>query len=373
MSERLKKEIEKIDIPINLDDIVQKGVQRAKLENQKPNPQPVVSKHQFKPYLISLIAVAVLALLLFPAFQSLDNEKETINGSIVQEQLNDGETQLTEEMHQRISDYIVWRYQQSEAQQTDVQFEVHKVYGTLQEGDATTVYMWSYYNSFNLASRNEEVTGASLPVTVVLQNVAGEYKVIQYEEAQDGSLYVESIKKMFPEKYVEEALEQPGNIGELQEEMQQKVTSWLNEQKDESNQNSPATESESTMFDLTGEEAKAYSEFQQDFNTEHLSGLSPINIAKLYIFAGFEKKYNVQYALYTDREEYIMWSEEEDLKIPESDRGNFEIYKNIDEGTFIETSDHTGYIEFYINEELMGFQMIKNADGIWQVSFMPIQ
>ncbi|KGR78057.1 hypothetical protein CD29_12960 [Ureibacillus manganicus DSM 26584] len=155
--------------------------------------------------------------------------------------------------------------------------------------------------------------------------------------------------------------------------MKEKVNVWLEDEESGSNQNTTNPESESTIFDLRSEEAKAYYEFQQDLNTDHLYGLSPINIARLYIFAGYEKKYDVQYALYTDREEYIMWSKEEHIEIPESERGSFELYRNIEEGTFIETSDHTGYIKFFIEGELMGFQMIKNEDGIWQVSFMPLQ
>lgn len=364
MSDRLKQEIEKITIPKNLDESVLKGVQRAKLENTHSERNS--SRRHFKPYLISLLAVAVIGILLFPVIQSLDSGTEQIQGSVVNENIIDGDSEVTEEMHQIISDYII--NQRDSIQQTDVQFEVHIVYGTLQEGDTTTVYMWSYFNSFNKATGKEEVTGASLPVKITLQKIDGSYKVTHYEEAQDGSLYVESIKTMFPEQYVDEALQQPENMKELLVEMQEKVDAWFDEVNKESHQ-----EKEASIFDLTSEEAKAYYEFQQDLNTDHLYGLSPINIARLYIFAGYEGKYDVQYALYTDREEYIMWSKEEHLNIPDSERGSFEIYININEGTFIETSDHTGYIKFFINGDPMGFQMIKNEDGIWQVSFMPIQ
>ncbi|SDN22480.1 hypothetical protein [Bacillus sp. OK048] len=54
-------------------------------------------------------------------------------------------------------------------------------------------------------------------------------------------------------------------------------------------------------FKLTSNEEKAYENFQNDFNLTHLNGLEPISIAKLYVKAGFERKYAVQYALYTDR------------------------------------------------------------------------
>ncbi|MFY3790148.1 hypothetical protein ACOQFO_00240 [Ureibacillus sp. MALMAid1270] len=372
MSDQLKKEMEKIEIPKNLNDSVLKGVQRAKLENLQEEKK--YSKRQFKPYIITLLAVAVIAILLLPAIQSLDfgleegisqgtNENET-------QIITNGDSNLTEDMHQLISDYIIWHYQHNQDQQTDVQFEVHKVYGTSQEGDTIKVYMWSYYNSFNRATGNEEVRGASLPVTLTLEKIGGDYKVTEIREAQDGSQYVDSIKTMFPEQYVEEALQQPNNMSGLIEEMQEKVNAWLNEE-EESNED--RTTDESTLFDLKSEEGKGYGEFQQDLNPMHLYGLDPVSIAKLYVLAGYEKKYDVQYALYTNREEYIMWSAEDDQKIPEKDRGSVEIFKNIDKGTFIQTSDYTGYIEFYVGEELLGFQMIKNEDGIWQVAFMPLQ
>jgi len=132
-----------------------------------------------------------------------------------------------------------------------------------------------------------------------------------------------------------------------------------------------------SLFELTAKEEEVYSVFQKDLNLKHLIGLEPISVAKLYVKAGIDKKYDVQYALYTDREGYVQWSEEEDEKIPDSDRGSKEQtikkFNNIDKGTFIKTSDYRGYIEYDTGEETIGFQMIKNEDDIWQVSFMPIQ
>lgn len=134
---------------------------------------------------------------------------------------------------------------------------------------------------------------------------------------------------------------------------------------------------ESTLFELTTEEREIYTKFQKDLNIEHISGLDPVSVAKLYVQAGVDKNYDVEYALYTDREEYVQWSKEEDQNIPESDRGSKELhikqFRNIDKGTFIQTSDYEGYIEYDTGEGKKGFNMIKNADGTWQVSFLPIQ
>lgn len=134
---------------------------------------------------------------------------------------------------------------------------------------------------------------------------------------------------------------------------------------------------ELTLFQLSANEEEIYSHFQKDLNLQHLSGLEPITIAKFYILAGFDKKYDIQYALYTDRADHVQWSIEDDRKIPETDRGSDEQiikqFKNIDKGTFVQTSDFEGYIEYDSGEGTNGFQMIKNENGIWQVSFLPIQ
>ncbi|MBW8351293.1 RNA polymerase subunit sigma [Bacillus sp. IITD106] len=133
-------------------------------------------------------------------------------------------------------------------------------------------------------------------------------------------------------------------------------------------------------FELTPDEEKAYNHFQSTLDVSYLEGLGPISIAKLYIKAGFDKKYNVQYALYTDRPGYVQWSKEEDEKIPVSDRGtneqNFERYKNIDKGKFVQTKEYEGYIEYDSsdNSEIKsGFNMIKSENGVWKVAFTPIQ
>lgn len=132
-----------------------------------------------------------------------------------------------------------------------------------------------------------------------------------------------------------------------------------------------------TALELSPIEEERYVSFTKDLDVKHLEGLEPISVAKMYVQSVFDEKYKVQYALYTDREELIQWSEEEDESMPKSDRGTIEqnnkLFNNIDEGEFIQTSDYEGYIKYGSDEEVKGFQMIKNEDGIWQVAFMPIQ
>jgi hypothetical protein len=133
-------------------------------------------------------------------------------------------------------------------------------------------------------------------------------------------------------------------------------------------------------FELTQEEQKIYSELQIDLSEQHMKNLPPISVAKIYVQSQFDENYDVTYALYTDRNDHIRWTKEEDDLIPESDRGTREqllkTYTNMDKGVFIETSDYEGYIEYQSNKEgnsKSGFQMVKDEDGIWNVGYMPIQ
>ncbi|ANX11026.1 RNA polymerase subunit sigma [Fictibacillus arsenicus] len=133
-------------------------------------------------------------------------------------------------------------------------------------------------------------------------------------------------------------------------------------------------------FTLTPAEEVIYQKFLQDLDEQHLKGLNPVSISKLYVQAQLDKRYNAVYALYTDREGYVQWTKEDDERIPESDRGTIintlTTYNNIDSGNFIPDGDHNGYIEYEASQNAdakSGFKMVKDEDGIWNVSFMPIQ
>jgi hypothetical protein len=137
-------------------------------------------------------------------------------------------------------------------------------------------------------------------------------------------------------------------------------------------------------FKLSAKEQEVYNNFQKDLNEQHLKGLEPISIAKLYVQAQLDDRNDVVYALYTDRDGHVQWTKEEHEKTPDSHRGTNEqtlkTYNHIESGKFIQTSDFEGYIEYQLDkdgedkaENKSGFKMIKDDDGIWNVSFMPIQ
>lgn len=133
-------------------------------------------------------------------------------------------------------------------------------------------------------------------------------------------------------------------------------------------------------FKLSVKEQEVYNNFQKDLDEQQLKELEPISIAKLYVQARLDNKNDVVYALYTDKNGHVQWSKDEDEKIPNSDRGIREqilkTFNNIENGKFVQTNDFEGYIEYQSSEDAKsksGFKMIKDDDGIWNVSFQPIQ
>ncbi|MEH7885665.1 hypothetical protein V7654_15300 [Bacillus sp. JJ1609] len=134
---------------------------------------------------------------------------------------------------------------------------------------------------------------------------------------------------------------------------------------------------DTTAFQLTEAEKTAYNWFKLDHDFDSLKKLSPISIAKLYVQSGIDGDAETEYALYTTRPEYVMWSKEEHIKFSDSDRTTaaqkLSALGGIQDGKFVETSDFEGYISFENANGSQGFRMIKDPDGIWKVAFMAIQ
>ncbi|MCA1054073.1 hypothetical protein LCM10_03665 [Rossellomorea aquimaris] len=146
-----------------------------------------------------------------------------------EQNLKDGDEQITEAMDAAISDYILEKNEDAFAP-TEKQFEVHRVYGTSETQGTISVYMWSYYGGFNRATGTETQSGHSMPLVIRMSKNNDEYSVIEYIEPEDGSRYQPSLKKMFPRRYLKFAERDAGNLGELQKEMDKKVKRWLESQ-----------------------------------------------------------------------------------------------------------------------------------------------
>lgn len=132
-----------------------------------------------------------------------------------------------------------------------------------------------------------------------------------------------------------------------------------------------------SKFELTEEENAAYRIFKINHDSKALKNLSPLSIAKLYVQSDLDNDPETQYAFYTTRTDYIRWTKEEHLLFAKKDNTSkdviLESLGGIQNGTFHKTSDFEGYISFENKHGSQGFQMLMDPDGIWKVSFMPIQ
>ncbi|HBH12942.1 MAG TPA: hypothetical protein DDX29_07490 [Clostridiales bacterium] len=142
------------------------------------------------------------------------------------------------------------------------------------------------------------------------------------------------------------------------------------------------TDSTESFMDLTDNELNAYNSFKESYNDMALTGLSPLSIMKLYLHAEKIKDYDTQYELYTRDEDQVMWTKEEHLNIPESDRvKDFGIFEKatrrtvtINEGEAIVSWYSTHDSDEY-NEDAWqyGFRLTMDDNGIWRVGFLPMQ
>ncbi|THE12706.1 hypothetical protein E1I69_09935 [Bacillus timonensis] len=133
-------------------------------------------------------------------------------------------------------------------------------------------------------------------------------------------------------------------------------------------------------LELNEQERTAYEAFKVDHNPEALRNLGPISVAKIYIQANADGDQETSYALYTTREDRVMWSKEEDKKYWEQenretrDPENYKkSYYGLGSGTFQQENEFEGYITYRNKNGDQFFSMVKDENGVWKVSFMPIQ
>lgn len=138
------------------------------------------------------------------------------------------------------------------------------------------------------------------------------------------------------------------------------------------------------LTQLTLYEQEKYEEFKSSYIDDVLVGLKPISICKMYLHASLVKDYETEYELYTTNEAYVLWSKEEDNKIPNEHRlQEFDVYKDIyDVGIIFSESNSeqatitwkskNGYVDEKLGAITYGFSLVKDGD-VWKVNFLPMQ
>lgn len=128
---------------------------------------------------------------------------------------------------------------------------------------------------------------------------------------------------------------------------------------------------------LTDEELDTYNVLKNGADRTVLQILSPLQITRLYWLAEITGERRLQYKLYTTQSQMVMWTyEEQQAFLPfdtESLSTAIELFKTASQGEFVATSANSGYISFQSGGHELGFQLIRNDNGMWEVAFMPLQ
>lgn len=131
------------------------------------------------------------------------------------------------------------------------------------------------------------------------------------------------------------------------------------------------------QLNLSEQELTVYETFKQTNDKSILKGLSPLNIARLYMLAEIEGNTKLRYAFYTTQPEWIMWSYEEEQNFSPFDiislNNAVQLFKDLSLGSFEFHSENEGYISFKHEGVEAFFYLIQNQEGIWEVAFTPMQ
>lgn len=108
--------------------------------------------------------------------------------------------------------------------------EGHVILDTKTDGVVTTVYTVSSWGWFGFQNGIFTfVSGAGVIPTVITfsQNEKGEYVLQDYKEPLDGSMYRESVKRMFPANLLTKVFQSDKYVGELARQQEQQAQAYL--------------------------------------------------------------------------------------------------------------------------------------------------
>jgi len=139
------------------------------------------------------------------------------------------------------------------------------------------------------------------------------------------------------------------------------------------------------LFELTDEQQALFDEYTRDFNFDVsiFQGVDPIDVAQVFFECGINGLWEGEYYLYYFEFEPLTKEElrieaEHDIEIRDlrSRRSMADaLFPNLNDGTFIDLGDGSGYIEFlsvhsdmiYVFEAMMRLHM-RNVDDVWKIN-----
>lgn len=150
------------------------------MSNDLINKQP---RHfNKKTAFLLIIAVAIVGILIGSAVKNHNGSKLNLDAAVSQ---------------------AIKEYNSPDDPDTDVYpIESHFIYGKKKAGNQITVYLKACYEEYttdNPLGIVEQYSGSWCPCAITFQiNEDGGYELLEYWEAEDGSLYASSIKEKFP-------------------------------------------------------------------------------------------------------------------------------------------------------------------------------
>ncbi len=146
-------------------------------------------------FAIALITVLLSSLFAFKQYEYAVDE----NGGIVLSQLD---SKLDDAVSQAILSANINSYASGE-----FAAESHYVFGVDNKTETIKVYLLENYTLFGFKNGFfTDVAGGRVPVVMSFKVTNSGYELLSRETAQDGADYSESIKKLFPKKYVKKVL-----------------------------------------------------------------------------------------------------------------------------------------------------------------------
>lgn len=138
-----------------------------------------------------------------------------------------------------------------------------------------------------------------------------------------------------------------------------------------------------SIFVFSDAEKFAYENYPKAFDKSLFKDLSPISIFKINVQYGISSVWEAEYEMYsktdlelTKEDAYYQYANDlkkdetgENASLSKKDMAEY-YFSKVDEGTFVEESATTGYIEYKDSDgESYKFTFVKNADGIWEPVF----
>ena len=150
------------------------------MSNKSANKQPRCFNK--RTVILLVIAVAIASILIGFAVQKSNGNKSGLDSAISQ---------------------AIKEHNSPDEPDTDIYpTESHFIYGKKKTGNQITVYLKAHYQIYaidNPLGIVEEYSGGWCPCALTFQiNENGNYELLEYWEAGDGSLYASSIKEKFP-------------------------------------------------------------------------------------------------------------------------------------------------------------------------------